>query len=326
MINMSHGLQSRQGVPQSLTIAVIGDIHEQWEMEDNEALEHLGVDLALFVGDFGNESLEVVGRIAQLRIPYAAILGNHDAWYTASEWGRKKSPYDHRLEDRVQAQLDLLGEAHVGFGKRDFPQLGVSVVGSRPFSWGGQDWKNDRFYRERYGIENFRQSAQCIMAAAQGTACETVIFLAHNGPLGLGDRAEDICGRDWQPLGGDFGDPDLAEAIAHTQTIGKKIPLVTFGHMHHHLRHTKARLRTPIQKRHHTVYLNAASVPRIRTRTPLFNPSQSDRLSNFSLVRLENQQVCQVSLIWADCEGNIDEQIPLYEAPSLADVQASSMS
>ncbi|MFN7245444.1 MAG: TIGR04168 family protein, partial [Microcystis sp.] len=48
--------------PRTYKIAVIGDVHDQWEIEDNLALEALQVDLALFVGDFGNESLEIVGR------------------------------------------------------------------------------------------------------------------------------------------------------------------------------------------------------------------------------------------------------------------------
>ena len=43
--------------PRTYKIAVIGDVHDQWEIEDNLALEALQVDLALFVGDFVNESL-----------------------------------------------------------------------------------------------------------------------------------------------------------------------------------------------------------------------------------------------------------------------------
>ena len=86
----------------SLKIAVIGDIHDQWEEVDNLALEALTVDLALFVGDFGNESVEVVRRIASLNLPKAAIMGNHDAWYSASSWGRKQCPYDQEKENRVQ--------------------------------------------------------------------------------------------------------------------------------------------------------------------------------------------------------------------------------
>ena len=41
-----------------IKIAVIGDIHDQWEEEDGLALKSLGVDLVLFVGDFGDESVE----------------------------------------------------------------------------------------------------------------------------------------------------------------------------------------------------------------------------------------------------------------------------
>ncbi len=106
---------------QVIKIAVVGDIHDQWEADDGIALQQLNVDLVLFVGDFGNESVEVVRAIAALDIPKAAIFGNHDAWYTATDWGRKKCPYDHKKEDWVQQQIDLLGDTHVGYGKLDFP-------------------------------------------------------------------------------------------------------------------------------------------------------------------------------------------------------------
>jgi hypothetical protein len=33
-----------------------------------------------------------------------------------------------------------------------------------------------------------------------------------------------------------FGDPDFEMAIAKTYALGKNIPLVTFGHMHHTMR------------------------------------------------------------------------------------------
>jgi len=66
-------------------LAVVGDVHDQWQPEDALALSHLGVDLVLFVGDFGNESLEVVRQVAALPWPKAVVLGNHDAWYTATE-------------------------------------------------------------------------------------------------------------------------------------------------------------------------------------------------------------------------------------------------
>ncbi|MEO0409231.1 MAG: TIGR04168 family protein, partial [Cyanobacteria bacterium P01_A01_bin.135] len=34
----------------SLTIAVVGDVHDLWDEGDGTALQHLGVDLVLFVG------------------------------------------------------------------------------------------------------------------------------------------------------------------------------------------------------------------------------------------------------------------------------------
>ncbi|NEP43066.1 MAG: TIGR04168 family protein, partial [Okeania sp. SIO2H7] len=42
-----------------IKIAIVGDVHDRWEPEDELALKHLGVDLVLFVGDFGNEAVEL---------------------------------------------------------------------------------------------------------------------------------------------------------------------------------------------------------------------------------------------------------------------------
>jgi uncharacterized protein (TIGR04168 family) len=290
-------------VAQTLKIAVVGDVHDHWDDNDAVALRLLGVDLVLFVGDFGNESVEVVRQIARLELPKAVVFGNHDAWYTATSWGREKCPYDRTQEDRVQQQIDVLEDAAVGFGKKDFPQFGVSVVGGRPFSWGGPEWKTKRFYRDRFGVRSFAESADRMIQAVQETAFETVIFIGHNGPTGLGAEPEDPCGKDWQPLGGDFGDPDFGDAIAKAYRLNKRIPLVGFGHMHHTLRHTKARLR----RRTHfsaegTLYLNAACVPRIIQ-------TEQGRWRNFSIVTLRASRVCQASLVWVSELGELRSSV-----------------
>lgn len=275
-----------------IKIAIVGDVHDQWQDQDGEALFSLGVDLVLFVGDFGNESVEVVKKIAAINLPKAAVMGNHDAWFSATEWGLKRCPYDRTCEDRVQQQLDLLGETHVGYGKLDFPQWQLSVVGGRPFSWGGPKWMCKEFFRHRYGVNDVHESTAKIVNAVKQTAFETIIFLGHNGPYGLGKNPEDTCGKDWHPIGGDFGDRDLTEAIEAARKIGKHIPLVTFGHMHHSLRHTKERLRTIVnQDDYQTIYLNAASVPRIIK-------TERETKRNFSLVCLQNHQVTDMSLVW----------------------------
>lgn len=293
----------------AISIAVIGDVHYLWDVKDEAILKGLGVDLVLFVGDFGNESVDIVHQISTLKLPKAAILGNHDAWYTATPWGRSQCPYNRQEEDWVQQQLDLLGDAHVGYRFLDFPELDLTVVGSRPFSWGGSQWKYKRFYRERCQVKNFRESTERIMAAVTAAAHNTVIFLGHCGPYGLGDRPEDPCGKDWGQgtLGGDYGDPDLADAIAHTQIMGKNVPLVAFGHMHHGLRHRKDCERTKvIMNEDRTLYLNAASVPRIK------KDEGGDRLYNFSLVTLAQGGVIQAKSVWINEDMAIQQEEILY--------------
>jgi 3',5'-cyclic AMP phosphodiesterase CpdA len=63
-----------------IRLAIIGDVHGHWFEEDEEALKALNVDAAIFVGDFGEEDVALVQRVASVPTPKAVILGNHDAW------------------------------------------------------------------------------------------------------------------------------------------------------------------------------------------------------------------------------------------------------
>lgn len=290
---------------EQITIAVVGDVHNQWDEEDDLALQHLGVDLALFVGDFGNEAVDVVRKIAAVNTPKAVIMGNHDAWYSASSWGKQKAPYDQSIEDRVQQQLDLLKDTHVGFSKLDFSDYDLSIVGSRPFSWGGSTWRNGQFYSDRYNVKSFAESTKQIVDSALNAAHKNLIIIGHNGPFGLGNKTESICGRDWKPEGGDYGDPDLTQAIADMRSLGKSIPLVTFGHMHHALKHPSGKRRTIVEVKDETVYLNAACVPRV---------IKSDRGSkrSFSLVSLQQGKVKEISLVWLDSDFAIESEEILF--------------
>jgi uncharacterized protein (TIGR04168 family) len=302
-----YGMTSETITSKMLKIAVVGDVHDQWEDEDATALKALEVDLVLFVGDFGNESVDVVRRVASLDIPKAVVMGNHDAWYSATEWGRKKCPYDRTQEDWVQLQLDLLGETHVGYSKLDFPDFDLTVVGGRPFTWGGPEWRFADLCKERYGVQDQEESALKIFQAVKSAAHETIIFLSHNGPSGLGEKPEDPCGKDWHPIGGDYGDPDLAEAISRSMTTGKHISLVTFGHMHHTLRHTKKEIRKRLFKSPEgTIYLNAATVPRIVEK-------DEEKLRNFSMVQMENGSVSQAASIWVGKESTVVSEEILYK-------------
>ncbi len=290
-----------------IKIAVVGDVHDLWEDEDIIALELLEIDLVLFVGDFGNESVDIVKKIASIPLPKAVIMGNHDAWFSATEWGKKKCPYDRNIEDRVKQQLDILGEFQVGYSKLDFPQFKLSVVGGKPFSWGGSEWTCSDFFGKLYNVHNFEQSASKIMNMVEKTQFNHLLFLGHNGPFGLGNQAEDICGKDWNPIGGDFGDRDFQLAIAKSRELGKKISLVTFGHMHHNLRHRQDRLRTIVnQDIHNTIYLNAAKVPRIQ-KTP------EQQIRHFSIISLKNYQIEEILSVWIDTKNKKQTVTKIYK-------------
>ena len=132
-----------------------------------------------------------------------------------------------------------------------------------------------------------------------------MILIGHNGPFGLGDKPGAICGRDWKPEGGDYGDPDLQAAIAEIQSLDKNISLVTFGHMHHILKHPYGERRTIVDVQKDTIYLNAACVPRIT--------KHSDEVRrSFSLVSLDQGNVANISLVWLDQNFAIYSNETLY--------------
>ena len=292
---------------QTYTVAVVGDIHDQWSIADEQALLALGVDLVLFVGDFGNESLPIVRQIAQLPLPKAIAFGNHDAWYTATPWGQKRCPYDPETDNWFQQQWDLLKDVQVGYRSLDFPALQLSVVGGRPFSWGGPKWFIPEFYDTWFGVSSETDSGDRIRSALQSATYDTVIILSHNGPFGLGAQPEDICGKDWRPIGGDHGDRDLTEAIASDH--GKSISLVTFGHMHHSLRHRQDRIRERLyQEPQGPLYLNAAAIPRIQT-------IEGKTCHQFSLVQFEHNIVQNITAVWVTPTGQMTTQETLFKPP-----------
>ena len=87
------------------------------------------------------------------------------------------------------------------------------------------------------------------------------LFLAHNGPSGLGSGRADIWGCDFKKDEGDFGDEDLRLAVDHAQSSGKRVLAVLAGHMHHAIKGGGER-RWQIE-RDGVLYVNAARVPRI---------------------------------------------------------------
>ncbi|KXZ44973.1 hypothetical protein GPECTOR_60g751 [Gonium pectorale] len=176
--------------------------------------------------------------------------------------------------DGVSLQLAALGASHVGYGTMRLDERGYTVVGARPFSKGGRSFTSIRsFMTALYGVSSMEESAYRIAQVAQSAPePHALIVMGHNGPTGLGARPSDICGVDWEPSAGDHGDPDLQSALAALHRSGRRVALVTFGHMHHTLHPSvsrgpagQRRLRrmAALDPATGTVFLNAATVPRV---------------------------------------------------------------
>ncbi|KAL0345626.1 UNVERIFIED_CONTAM: hypothetical protein Sradi_4393900 [Sesamum radiatum] len=180
-----------------------------------------------------------------------------------------------------------LGDEHVGYGRIDFPNLKLSIVGGRPFSCGGEHLFRKRLLTARYGVHDMDESAKRIYEAALGTPADhSIIFLAHNGPSGLGSNMDDICGRDWIPGAGDHGDPGLRKMIA----IGDD----------------------------DTIYLNGAVVPRVKTMgseqvnyTTSSNPEKTSAMTSdlegtkraFTIADIFNGNLEKVAETWGQRTG-----------------------
>ncbi|PSC67882.1 metallophosphoesterase [Micractinium conductrix] len=271
----------------TIRLAVIGDVHSQWGADSAAALEFLGADVAVFVGDFGEEDVALIRSVAALPHPKAVMLGNHDAWFSLTPRGRQR--YLRALAagttlaargghaagggdkgsgstPAIAAQLDALGGDHVGYASKRFPALGLTLLGGRPFSKGGRQWSDIAdFYAEQYGVGGHRDSALRMLDVALSAPEEDVkVLVAHNGPTGLGARRHSICGVDWMEPEADHGDPDLQEALEMMAAQGLHLPLVLFGHMHSQLKGSGMRNRAEVHPQTGTLYLNAAVVPRIR--------------------------------------------------------------
>ncbi|XP_028783387.1 uncharacterized protein LOC114739494 [Neltuma alba] len=309
-------LSSSSMAASAVRIAIVGDVHDCWNLqEDSKALQFLQPDLVLFTGDFGEENVELVQSVANLEFAKAVILGNHDAWFTHQFAGSKK--------DRVQLQLECLGEMHVAYRRLDFPLIKVSVVGGRPFSCGGEQIYRKKLLSARYGVESMDGSAKRINKAAFGTPEDHfLILLGHNGPKGLGSDINDICGKDWVFGGGDHGDPDLEHAMSMLKENKQvPVPLVVFGHMHKELAYGNGLRKMIVVGNDNTIYLNGAVVPRVKKLADdghrnFSSPEANGTKRAFTVVEIVGGRVAKIAETWVSVVGDraaLEEEHILFE-------------
>ena len=268
-----------------LRLAIAGDLHGDWCDADAALLEHLAPDAVLFVGDLSDGDLRLTKAITRLPHPVAVILGNHD---------RGKDP----TGGIFQRQIDLLGDLHCGWRKRQWPSPHLGVVGCRPGSAGG-GFHLSKAVQAVVGPITVEQSAARIVEASAAVPDDwPLVLLAHSGPTGLGSDAADPCGRDWKQPACDWGDADLALAL--TQMAQQRRPqLVVFGHMHHRLKGRQGERRTYVRDRHGTVFLNAACVPRRGL------DSEGRTLCHWSWVEFDQGELVHVSHRWYLPDGSV---------------------
>ena len=262
---------------QTARVGVIGDVHLFWDDADREFFNEAGYDLLLFVGDLAAYSQRggrrVASSVAQLTTPTLVIPGNHDG-LNAFQLGSEVFPRAHRWRhafcagqaERCRAMDDALGAARfVGFSRHrlEVGTTEVNIIAGRPHSIGGRRVACERYLRETFGVGSIEDSAALLRTLIDGCDDAPLLFLAHNGPSGLGDTADSIWGCDFRRKEEDWGDRDLELAIAHAKDQGRRVLAVAAGHMH---RRTKSGKRRPPQVVNDGVlYINAAEVPRHRS-------------------------------------------------------------
>lgn len=261
---------------QAATIGVIGDVHLFWDDEDVAFFNRGGYDLLLFVGDLAAytqvRGQRVTRSLRKLRVPAMCIPGNHDGLH-AFQLGAEIAPRAHRLRNsfcvgqtrRCRRLADALGEVDlVAYGKRRLAPAGIplNIVVGRPHSIGGRRLACLRYLTETYGVDSMESSIARLVSLVDGCDDAPILFLAHNGPSGLGDRADSIWGCDFRRKEEDWGDQDLEAAVSHAKSNGRRVLATVAGHMH---RKTKAGKRRPAQvEQDGVLYVNAAEVPRHR--------------------------------------------------------------
>lgn len=249
----------------------MGDIHGFWSSQDTEFFNNSDYQFLLLTGDlpslnkWRNQNLKK--EFKMLRIPTYMSLGNWDSSNLFQIAGEV-------IPSRILSYIGSLG--HIDRIKRLKSDLSNIIMGhydcfkildgsytlliGRPFTCGGS-LAFVPTLKKKFRIANLDDSFLKYKEIINQSESNTLIILNHNGPTGLGDRATDIYGCDFKKDEGDWGDSDLEEAIRYAKTIGKRIPLVISGHMHHHNPKTKSTRKTMVYKEG-TTYLNVAKVPR----------------------------------------------------------------
>lgn len=228
--------------------------------------------LLLVTGDLGSgtrqNGVAIARALARLEKPTLVVAGNNDAPFG------DEIATEFRFQTGLVQLLELVSGAHdpaasaghvslCGYDLRTVT-LGartVSIVVGRPYAMGGNELSFPEPLARRYGITSMADSEARLRDLVERAPSEELLFLAHNGPAGLGHTRDDIWGCDFRPEEGDWGDEDLRAAVEHARGVGKRVLAVIAGHMHRRDGGERAAMR----REQGVLYVNAALVPRIHS-------------------------------------------------------------
>jgi len=250
-------------------LALLGDLHSSWDAADTKYFNASDYELLLVTGDLGSggqrNGVEIARSLSRLTRPTLVMLGNNDA----DEHARISAELSYQqgrarlLREAPSWRPGLAGVRACGLDAHRFELAGLdlTVICGRPFAMGNSEPTYPDALRASYGIHSTAESSARLKSLVDRAETEHLIFLAHNGPRGLGAEPHAPWGRDFHPDAGDWGDADLADAVEHARTTGRRVLAVVAGHMHWNLR-TGGERRWQLE-RDGILYVNAARVPRI---------------------------------------------------------------
>ncbi len=258
-----------------LSLAIVGDLHGHWSDADALWFEAAAYERIVVVGDLAGfrwaKTLAMAEALGRMRAPAVVVPGNHDASHAVQLAGEALQrpgvgrPFAGMQGRRLEAFRDALGDHELGayslHGLGSGPDA-VTLIACRPHSMGGPSLAFAPHLAACFGVASLSDSAERLCALVDAAPTERIVFVGHNGPAGLGSSRSDIFGCDFRASEGDWGDPDLRDAVTYARSSGKRVLAVVAGHMHRRLRGGGD--RTWQVERDGVLYVNAAVVPRIR--------------------------------------------------------------
>ncbi|MFO1471681.1 MAG: metallophosphoesterase [Turneriella sp.] len=256
-----------------IRLAIIGDMHMQFDEDDVRFFNGSDYGAILLVGDLSSKNpdsmFKLLPLLNQLTKPTYFIPGNHDTTGVRQLLGELMQneflinfgadSQDTRMQ---KLKAELTAPILCGYSSHSLAP-GLGLVAARPFSMGSTNGTVNfkPFLQKEYGVSTLDESRDKIKSLIDAVN-PPYLVLAHHGPFGLGAKPTDMFGADFLPQETDFGDADLTGAIAYAVSIQKPPLAVIAGHMHYPTKHGKKPKQWYL-RRDGILYINAARWPRI---------------------------------------------------------------